>query len=319
MSPSPPHDPSHDPSPDPSGDRSHDPTAPAETADVAGFLVRLGRALHTYGTPSHRNELALRRISERLGVRGQFLVTPTSILAAVGDDDEGQTLRLARVDAGETDLQKLTRIHQVIRDVFDGSLPLRRARAVIDEIEQAPPAYGRFAAWIAFTATSAAAARFFDGGVQEMLAAAVAGAAVGLLNLIGGASERVSRLLPALSGLLAALVAAAGSSMAGAFAPITVLASLIVLLPGLTLTVAMNELALGHVVSGSARLTSATVTFLQLGFGVALGGEVARRLIGSPEAVAQPIHLPEWTLWPALVVGALSLTVLFREIGRAHV
>lgn len=286
------------------------------SADVARFLVRLGRALHTYGTPSHRTEFALTRISERLGVRGQFLVTPTSVLAAVGDDEEGQTIRLERVDAGTTDLQKLTRLHQVIRDVFDGSMPLPEARRVIEEIERGAPAYGHLLAWIAFAIASGTAARFFDGGVAEVIAAATAGAAVGLLNLLGGASERVGRLLPALSGMVAAFAAAVFGATTGAFAPITVLASLIVLLPGLTLTVAMNELALGHVVSGSARLTAATVTFLQLGFGVALGGEIARRMLDVGDVVTAPRHLPEWTLVPALALAALALTVLFRARGR---
>lgn len=283
--------------------------------DVASFLVRLARALHTYGTPSHRTEQALVRIAERLGVRGQFLVTPTSILAAIGDE-EGQILRLSRIDPGETDLQKLTRVHQVIRDVFEGVLPIRAARKVLEDIETSRPAYGPWLAGVAFTAASATAARFFDGGLLEILGASIAGALVGIVNLIGGRSERVSRLLPAISGMLSAIVAGVFASTTGAFAPIVLLGSLIVLVPGLTLTVAMNELALGHVVSGSARLTGATVTFLQLGFGAALGNEIATRWVGPSATAAVPSHLPEWSLAPALVITTFALVVLFRARGR---
>ena len=63
------------------------PLAPDEVEQIAGFLVKLGRALHTYGTPSHRTEEALTRIAARLGLRAQFLVTPTSILGSFGEDN----------------------------------------------------------------------------------------------------------------------------------------------------------------------------------------------------------------------------------------
>ena len=284
--------------------------------DVAAFLVRLAHALHTYGTPSHRTEEALVKIGERLGVRGQYLVTPTSILAAFEDDDEGQTVRLTRNDPGEADLQKLTRVHRVIRDVFDARMSVRAARDEIVAIENDPPAYGRWLTGLGFAAAGASAARFFGGGLPEILAAGVAGTLVGVLNIVGGASERVRRLLPAVSGIVAAAVADAFGVATGAFPPVVLLGSLIVLIPGLTLTLAMNELALGHVVSGSARLTGATITFLQLGFGVALGKGVAAASFGTPAVDTVAVPLPEWTLLPALAVTAAALLVLFRGRGR---
>ena len=33
-----------------------EPTSPAEDRDAVGFVLRLARALHSYGTPSHRLE-----------------------------------------------------------------------------------------------------------------------------------------------------------------------------------------------------------------------------------------------------------------------
>jgi hypothetical protein len=168
--------------PVPAPDASTRPT-PEMTQDIAGFLLKLGRALHTYGTPSHRTEEALSRIAARLGLRGQFLVTPTSILASFGEDDH-QITRLARVEPGETDLQKLTRLHLVMRDVFGGVTSPRRARDLIDAIVQAPASYGAIPTLIGFALTSGAAARFFDGGLAEIVAS------VGLGLLVGLAGDR---------------------------------------------------------------------------------------------------------------------------------
>lgn len=288
---------------------------PEMTQDIAGFLLKLGRALHTYGTPSHRTEEALSRIAARLGLRGQFLVTPTSILASFGEDDH-QITRLARVEPGETDLQKLTRLHLVMRDVFGGVTSPRHARDLIDAIVQAPASYGAIPTLIGFALTSGAAARFFDGGLAEIVASIGLGLLVGSLVLVSGRSERVRRLATVLGGVIAATGATTISHAFDLFAPIVILASLIVLLPGFTLTIAMNELALGHVVSGSARLTAATVTFLQLGFGVALGSQLVQAAFGPAPAMVAPAGLHDATLVAALVVAAGALTVIFRARGR---
>src|SRR5690606_30564729 len=53
----------------------------------------------------------------------------------------------------------------------------------------------------------------------------------------------------------------------------TSLAGLVVLLPGLTFTIGLTELSTRHLASGTARLAGALVTFLGLGFGVALGSK----------------------------------------------
>ena len=297
-------------------------TLPQETAkpgihvpgsSETAFLATLARALHMYGTPSHRTEDALVQVAARLGVRARFLVTPTSILTSVGEDDQ-TTLRLERVDAGETNLDKLERLHQVIRDVFEGTIDAAHARALVDSIVAERPLYRPALTILAFAATGASGARFFDGGLAEIAASAVAGLLVGSFMAFAERRPRLVRLAPAMTGVLAASVAAAAAAQWPLFSPIVVLASLIVLLPGLTLTVAMNELALGHVVSGSARMTSAIGTFLQLGFGVAVGTKLGSIL--GPASIDAPRHLPEWTIVPALLGTALTLTVLFRARMR---
>ncbi|MEM7586933.1 MAG: threonine/serine exporter family protein, partial [Acidobacteriota bacterium] len=75
--------------------------------DTAAFLMRLAKALHAYGTPSHRLEEALGAVSASLEIEAQFLATPTSIVASLGPEPAQETL-LVRVEPGETNLDKLT-------------------------------------------------------------------------------------------------------------------------------------------------------------------------------------------------------------------
>jgi uncharacterized membrane protein YjjB (DUF3815 family) len=119
-------------------------------------------------------------------------------------------------------------------------------------------------------------------------------------------------VLEPVAALLASALAVAAASVLGPMSvQVATLAGLIVLLPGLGLTVAINELASRHLISGASRLTAAALVFLQLIFGVALGQRLAELLPMPPVAVfAAP--LPFWTAVVALVVVALAVNVLFR-------
>lgn len=286
--------------------------AAADTDRVAArFLKRLARSLHRYGTPVHRIEYALSEVAAKLGVTAQFLVTPTSIVTSIGEDERAQT-SLVRLDQGEADLAKLADLHDVLRDVFAGRVAPGEATDRLLEIEAKPPLYGPTALVASFGVVSAVVSMFFGGGLREAAVALGLGLMIGLLVLLAGRSPRFALVLPAVAGI----ACAAGAQIAAhwvqpLFPSIPTLAGLIVLLPGLTLTIAVSEMAHRHIVSGSARLMSALITFLQIGFGMALGNALAWRLFGEVESLA-PESLPFQFLAVALVVNAMALSVLFQ-------
>lgn len=285
------------------------------------FLLRLARALHRYGMPSHRIEHALEVVAGKLEVSAQFLVTPTSIVISIGEQEEARTL-LERLDQGNADLSKLAALNELLREVFSGAVGPAEAAERVAEIESRPPRYGAVATALSFAVVSCAVAMFFGGGPLEAGVAALLGLAVGLLILVAGRSWRFALLVPAVAGIVCAAGAQAAAhglasltSLPPVFPSIPTLAGLIVLLPGLNLTIAVNELAHGHAVSGSARLMTALVTFLQIGFGMALGIAVVTRLLGEPPP-AVPEGFPFAVLTAALAVNALALAVLFQ--ARMH-
>ena len=60
-------------------ERRRDESDPA----AVGFVLQLGRALHSYGYSAQRLEDILGATSDRLGLHGyQFFSTPTSIMSA---------------------------------------------------------------------------------------------------------------------------------------------------------------------------------------------------------------------------------------------
>jgi uncharacterized membrane protein YjjB (DUF3815 family) len=92
----------------------------------------------------------------------------------------------------------------------------------------------------------------------------------------------------------------------------TLLAGLVILLPGLQITVAVNELATQNLASGTARMAGAMTTFLTMIFGVVMGYGMANWLMRLPPSIElQPLGI-EWSIM-ALLPIALTFCVLFRS------
>jgi len=278
--------------------------------DATAFVLRLGRALHTLGYASHVIEEMLIEAAGRLGLEGQFFTTPTSIFSAFGSQERQHTF-LVRLEPGELHLERLARVQDIAGAVLAGRLPARDGIAALDALEREPPRWGLGVTALAFGVAGASSACLLGGGSAEVI---VAGA---LAMLTGGLGA--SNLLPAPlrrfhEPVAAFIVSLAVSALATRFPLSTYLATLgglIVMLPGLTLSMAMTELNAQHLVSGTARLTGAIMRFLVLIFGVALGSRVAQLAFGAaPRVLASP--LPAWSEGLALLAAPFAFTVVMR-------
>ncbi len=285
-----------------------------QSANVA-FAVKMGRALHGYGTPAHRLEAALAKISTRLGVDAQFFATPTGLFAWFDEGGVRQTV-LVRVESVDVDLEKMVLLDELADSVVDGRVKAADAIGQIDRIVAAPPRYGRALTALCYGLASATSARFIGGGWREIAAATLIGIVLGFWASIVGRRPRHARVFEPLAGAFATVVAV----LASAYIPpvsvfMTTLAGLIVLIPGLTVTIAVSELATRNLVSGATRLVGAGLLFLMLGFGIVIGGQLVRLLPATP-LDAQPIPLPTWTELVAFAITPFALAVIFKARPR---
>lgn len=280
-----------------------------------GYVMRLGRALHAAGTSAPRLEEVLQDACDRLGLRGQFFTTPTSIFAAFGPVERQRT-HLMRVEPGSIDLGKLAAIDRVARDVQAGRLRLADASARVDEVTAGSHPYPRFVRLLVYALASAVGCRFLGGGLAEIQAALLVGLSIGLLSLVFQRSTLPSYLFEFaaafLGSLVVSLLVVQGFRLAISTAT---LAGIIVVLPGLTLTVAMTELASRHLASGTARLSGAFVVFLALIVGVALAATLVSAIHG-PLPSAAVRRLPAWTLYAALAFAPLVFSILLGARRR---
>ena len=291
------------------------PPLDAETEPAIAFILGLAQALHAYGTSAHRLEGMLTLVAMRLGVEARFYSTPTAVMASFGPVTAGRTC-LVRVLPGELNLDKLSLLHATAIAVIRGKKGLADGHAEVARIVQAAPRYEGWPSIVAFAASSGSAAAFFNAGFNEVLAATLVGTMVGVLSRLLARHARGFSMVEPVAALCAAFCAALASRVLGPLSTLVVtLAGIVTLLPGLSVTTAMNELATRNLASGTARFAGAFVQLLGLGFGVAVGAKLGSTLLPAGPPMA-PVDWPVAALALAVAVASLSFGVLLRAAPR---
>jgi uncharacterized membrane protein YjjP (DUF1212 family) len=289
------------------------PTAPRPgTPPEVIFALALARALLSWGMPAHRVEESLLRLGRALDFTVDVSSQPTSLFATLEVQGQVET-RIVRVEPGGTDLERLSSVHELVGQVERRELTPSEAARRLAAVVAAPPRYALPLQLLAFSATSGSAAVLLGADAVGALVATGLGLLVGLLDT--SPFGALDRLVPAATAALVTVVIGALSAAGLALSPpLLIVAAAIVLLPGLTLTTAVVELATANLVSGTARLMGGATTFLQLIFGVALGRALVAAL---PEGPPPPVEgLPGPALLLALPVGAAGLTAILRARPR---
>ena len=222
------------------------------------FVLRLGHALHASGYAAHSLEEILQKVCDRLEVVGQFFTTPTAIIASFGPLDRQQT-HLIRVQPGELNLGRLSALDDVVHGVLSGALTPQAGSSEIDRIITKRPTYPWWLRVFGYAIVSGAGCKFLGGGADDVAVSAAVGLLIGFIALGFKRFTITSHVFELTATFVAsALVSLIATEGIRISIPTATLASIITLLPGLTITVAMTELASRHLASGSARLSSAS-------------------------------------------------------------
>lgn len=293
----------------------------APTTRIA-FVLELARRLHQYGTSAPRLEMAVAGAAQRLGLTADVWSSPTAIIIsfadlAQGEDGVAQTTQVMRLAPGEVNLERLCEADDIADRAIAGELDLREGFRLLRALGR-PDTRREKIGLIASYGLSAAsiAALFLHSSWVDLLVAGVIGVIIGGISMLAANRPR----LAVASDAICALVATAVTIVVSAFVvPLAiksvVLASLIILIPGMSLTTAVREISSQHLVSGMARMGGAMSTLLKLTFGTL----AATQLCGAVGITARDFALPAlptWTDYPALLVAAIAFAILFRAARR---
>ena len=281
------------------------------------FLKRYARQLHSAGVPANQFERMMTALADKLGFNCQVLSSPTAIFLSFHyqDDEDDQRpipMQLERMDPPSINLGNTAELYSLGNGLLDGGISIEQAHVDLRnwQPEQLYPLWLQIICW-----------GLTGGAVAVMLSASWAGIAAASLTcaLLGVLVTQTGEVLregglEAIAALFSTfLVFGLDRLVHGLDVFVVIMSSLIVLIPGLGLTIAVNELSTDHLASGSARLAGALVTLLKLSLGVLIGTVIVSWFGWSSdiEKLVQLAAPPDWFRWPALLAAAFSFAVLF--------
>jgi uncharacterized membrane protein YjjP (DUF1212 family) len=285
----------------------------------ARFVMELAKRLHQYGTGAHRLEGAIDKCSRLLKLDCQLLSTPTSIILSFTDlAGRGKPIpaQVLRMSPGDINLSKLSQVDDIAEQVLTNRLDLRHGYKRLRDLHDRPSKLRDWLTLLSFGLCGATVAILLRTSWIDVAGATLIGLSIGAIAWICGDRPRFAGAIEPLAALLATLLAYSfGYLVPHLAAKQVIMASLIVLLPGMSLTIALTELSTQHLISGVARMAGALATLLKLSFGVVMGTELARALgIFATSRIVEPVA--EHWVWLSLPVAGFAFAVLFRAAWR---
>lgn len=280
------------------------------------FIVQLGKALHTYGVPSYKSQIYLTEIAEKKGIKGSFMDTPTWINYVFYEEDEQTYNYVECVHPGDLNLGALSRIVEITNGVISNAISFEQAKVEIERLKTAPLSYGKILESLAFILSAGAFSMILDTSWASAITASFIGAIIYGITILAQKSGYIRSALESLVAFVATVITGLLSlHFEQINISMTILASIIVFIPGLSITTALEEITSRSLVSGTAKLFDALVSLFKQFFGVVLGLAILPLFID-----LQPNHVvndvPEWLDYFAIVTLALSLGIVFKVRSR---
>jgi uncharacterized membrane protein YjjP (DUF1212 family) len=289
--------------------------------DRVDFVLALARHLHTSGTTVNRLEGAVERVARKLGLDVSIWSNPTGIMISFRDlvhGDPYTVTRVLRLDPGDTHLGRMADADDIAEQVMAGGLDIQSGLARLNAMDRKPSASQRLLQTACYGLASAMVLSLFPRtGWSDFLTAALLGMLIGTLVQLGERNQHLHDAVEAVAALLATFIV---SYVASHLAPLSVqsvvISALIIMMPGLMLTSAINELANQQLASGSARFAGAVTVLMKLTFGTILAAQLAQFLGWQNLSNSGASVLPTWMPWAMLLPGSFALAVLFRANAR---
>ncbi len=289
------------------------------------FLKRYARHLHSAGVPAHQFERMMTSLADKLGFNCQVLSSPTAVFLSFQyqDDDEDHRpipMQLLRLSSPSINLGNTSELYRLGNEVVDGEIGAEQAYEQLRgwTPRQLYPTWLQVVCW---GLSGGSVAVMLGASWAGIATAAISGMFIGILVTLASDTLREGGL-EAIAALLSTfLVFALNHVVPGINVFVVIMSSLIVLIPGLGLAIAVNELSTDQLASGSARLAGALVTLLKLSLGVLIG-TVFIKWLGWTVVQESQVYLaspPDWVRWPALVLASFSFAVLFSVRKREFV
>ncbi|KAG2013515.1 DUF1212 domain membrane protein [Coprinopsis cinerea AmutBmut pab1-1] len=241
------------------------------------FLLKLARALMTFGAPSHRIESQLIAAARILEVQAEFIHLPGVIICSFGEQETGGSETHFVKSNGRLALGLLHKVHLIYRSVVHDEISATQAIQKIDALLKEPPLYPWWIRCIiSFWLSVLICPLAFGGSFVDMWFAGISAFVLAFLQLqVAQKSTLYANVFEISVSIVVSFVARALSSVKSQIFCYTAISSsgIIGILPGYLILSSSLELASKNIVCGSVKMVYALIYTLFLGFGLQIGSD----------------------------------------------
>lgn len=276
------------------------------------FIIQLGKALHKYGVPSYKSECYLTDIAEKKGINGSFMDTPTWINYVFYEEDEQTYNYVECVPPGEINLGSFSKIIEITNNVLSNTLSFKEAKLAIKKLPVTYSGYGTFINLLGFMFSAGSFSIILETSWTTVLFSTLLGAVVYGITYLSSKSRYIHSVLESLVALIVTIITGVLSLYFSQInIAMTILASIIIFIPGLSITTALEEITSKNLVSGTAKLADALLSLFKQFLGVVLGLSILNLFVE-----IEPTHvindIPSQMNYFAVVLLSLALMPTFK-------
>ena len=285
-----------------------------DSSATLALLVTAGEAMIDAGHPVSSVRTSLEDIAEANGwPEAEVLAFPTALIVSL---DSGRDAETKAVSTGSSELllYQVEELNNALDEARVGGVPPAASSARLLAVRTAPPPFGLPQRLAGYLVLSIGLSVLLGASWAGVALAAVLGVLVGLL-LLGGArlGPQFAALVTVSAAFLVAVAVflAVRSGLDPGVLP-SLVAPIVVLLPGGLLTTAVIELSTGHVMAGSARLAAGALQLVLLAFGIIAAGA----LVGVPVIVLDAAAQPLGAAAPWIGIALFGAGVVIHRCAR---
>lgn len=272
----------------------------------------LGKALHKCGVQSYKIESYLKQVAERKGIKGSFMDNPTWISYVFYEEDDQTYNYVEKVSPGEINLGALSRVVEITNKVLTKELTFAAAKEELTYMKDISYKHWRFVELMAFILSSSSFCIILNTNWVSSIVAGLAGILVFFCYYLASKSDYINSTLESIASFSATIFIGLLSLVYPDInVSLSILSSIIIFIPGLAITTALEEITSYNLISGTAKFAGAMVSLFKQFFGVILGLSILTNFTEIHQAPTID-NIPKWVDVIAIMVLVLSLLPIFR-------
>ncbi|ARV14527.1 threonine/serine ThrE exporter family protein [Polaribacter sp. SA4-12] len=275
------------------------------------FIVELGKALHIYGIPSYKIQSYLTEVASTQGITGSFMDSPTWI-NYVFYEDENSFNYIECIPPGSLNLGAFSRIAELTNKVIDSKIDNSAINKELNIIHAKTKTVNHLHLTLAYAFSAGCFSIMIGTNWISFAFSLLLGALIYFLVFLSTKSNYIQNVFESLSALVVTIICCSLTLVFPNFnLGLTILASIIIFIPGLAITTALEEITSKSLVSGGAKLFDSILLLFKQFFGVLLGLGLMTSLVDI-DLTYHVSEMPKWTIFCAVPIFSIALLPIFQ-------